>query len=137
MPLKRCYHPHFSINDLTDPRHAAHRASPDRVMFSISTPPLRASPLRFARSTSRSVKVNAFAPGYKVRVKSSVVVYHVPKSKGAATELQGMVGVVDSRADEHEGKKTSATMPCKVALPNPNGGKDFIAHVEEAELEEA
>ena len=74
--------------------------------------------------------------GAKVRVKSSVVVYHVPKSKGAATDLIGMTGVVDSRADAHEGATTSATLAVKVAIPNPNGGKDFIAHLDESELEE-
>ena len=47
-----------------------------------------------------------------------------------------MTGVVDSRADEHEGRSTSATLGVKVAIPNPNGGKDFIAHLDEGELEE-
>ena len=79
---------------------------------------------------------NIAARGAKVRVKSSVVVYHVPKSKGAATDLIGMTGVVDSRADAHEGATTSATLAVKVAIPNPNGGKDFIAHLDESELEE-
>ena len=36
----------------------------------------------------------------------------------------------------HEGATTSATLAVKVAIPNPNGGKDFIAHLDESELEE-
>ena len=78
----------------------------------------------------------SFDVGARVRVKSSVVVYHVPKTKGQAIDLKGLEGVVDARADDHNGKKTSATMPCKVALPLPDGsGKTFIAHLEEEELE--
>lgn len=78
----------------------------------------------------------AFDVGTRVRVKSSVIVYHVPKTKGQAVDLAGLEGVVDARADVHDGKKTSATMPCKVALPVPDGsGKTFIAHLEEEELE--
>lgn len=90
-----------------------------------------------ARSTRRERTVcAAMDVGARVRVKSSVVVYHVPKTKGRAIDLRGLEGVVDARADVHDGKKTSATMPCKVALPLPDGsGKTFIAHLEEEELE--
>ena len=35
--------------------------------------------------------------GAKVRVNKSVVVYHVPKTKGAATDLNGMEGEVEHR----------------------------------------
>ena len=96
------------------------------LAHAVARPPARAAVVARA----------ALGVGAKVRVKSSVVVYHVPKSKGAATDLIGMTGVVDSRADAHEGATTSATLAVKVAIPNPNGGKDFIAHLDESELEE-
>ena len=43
--------------------------------------------------------------GAKVRVNKSVVVYHVPKTKGAATDLHGMEGEVAQRADDLDGTK--------------------------------
>jgi hypothetical protein len=91
------------------------------------------------RSTSRGVAIVArFAVGDAVRVTADVRAYHVPKSKGQGVDLKGMVGVVESRADSHQGTTTSATLPCKVALPVPNGdGKTFIAHLGEDELERA
>lgn len=76
-------------------------------------------------------------PASPPQVSSSVVVFHVPKSKGAATDLMGMEGVVDSRADEHEGKYISANLEIRVALPVPDDpkGKTFIAHMREDEVE--
>ena len=63
----------------------------------------------------------------------------VPRAqeKGAATELMGMEGVVDSRADDHEGTYISANLEVRVALPVPDDpkGKTFIAHVREDEVE--
>ena len=89
-------------------------------------------------ASRRSVIIARFAVGDTVRVVADVRAHHVPKSKGQGVELKGMVGVVDSRADAHEGTTTSATLPCKVALPVPNGdGKTVIAHLGEDELERA
>ena len=74
--------------------------------------------------------------GAKVRVNKSVVVYHVPKSKGAATDLNGMEGEVAQRADELDGTYISANLPVKVALPIPDGsGKTFLVHLTADELE--
>ena len=54
-------------------------------------------------------------PGQKVKVKAPVTVYHVPKTKGAATPLQGLHGVVTAIADKHtDGSQLSCTMPLKV-----------------------
>lgn len=76
--------------------------------------------------------------GAAVKVTSSVVVYHVPKSKGAATDLEGLEGVVAELADVHEGVETSATLPYKVAFqiagPNDKPVK-FAAHLERGEFE--
>ena len=97
-----------------DPRYAPKRPSPNSILTSHPPPPV--SP---------------------PQVSSSVVVYHVPKTKGAATELMGMEGVVDSRADDHEGTYISANLEVRVALPVPDDpkGKTFIAHVREDEVE--
>ena len=76
-------------------------------------------------------------PASPPQVSSSVVVFHVPKSKGAATDLMGMEGVVDSRADDYEGTYISANLEIRVALPVPDDpkGKTFIAHMREDEVE--
>jgi hypothetical protein len=107
-------------------------------MFASSTRAF--APRRFAPAPSlrarRTTTATAMPVGTAVKVKSSVIVFHVPKTKGAATNLQGMQGVVDSRADDHEGIAVSATLACRVKLPVPDGsGKTFIAHLDEDELE--
>lgn len=109
-------------------------------MFSRAANPLRqpAAPTSPPRSRV-AVRARAkLAPGTPVKVSKSVQVYHVPKSKGEATDLAGMSGVIDSRADEHEGKPTSATLAVRVKLEVPDGsGKTFIAHLDESEVEVA
>jgi hypothetical protein len=90
---------------------------------------------RLRASASKPV-ASAFSPGCSVKVCKSVIVFHVPKSKGAASDLQNMIGVVDSRADDHHGVATSATLAVRVKLPVPDGsGKTFVAHLDECELE--
>lgn len=107
-------------------------------MFASSTrafAPRRSAPAPALRAR-RTTTAAAMPVGTAVKVKSSVIVFHVPKTKGAATDLQGMQGVVDSRADDHEGIAVSATLACRVKLPVPDGsGKTFIAHLDEDELE--
>ena len=73
----------------------------------------------------------------KVKVTESVVVYHVPKSKGAATDLNGMEGEVASRADDLNGTYISANLEVRVAfaVPDDPKGKTFIAHMKEDEVE--
>ena len=73
----------------------------------------------------------------KVKVKESVVVYHVPKSKGAAVDLNGMEGEVASRADDLNGTYISANLEIRVAfaVPDDPKGKTFIAHMKEDEVE--
>ena len=75
--------------------------------------------------------------GDKVKVTESVVVYHVPKSKGAATDLNGMEGEVASRADDLNGTYISANLEVRVAfaVPDDPKGKTFIAHMKEDEVE--
>ena len=72
----------------------------------------------------------------KVRVNKSVVVYHVPKTKGTATDLNGFEGEVAQRADELDGKYISANLPLKVALPLPGWEwKDVFGAFNAEELE--
>jgi|TARA_B110000977_G_scaffold194504_2_gene271247 hypothetical protein len=70
-------------------------------------------------------------------VKESVVVYHVPKTKGAATDLVGMEGEIASRADDLNGVYISANLEVRVKLlvPDDPKGKTFITHMKEDELE--
>ena len=78
---------------------------------------------------------SAFTVGKKVKVKSSVVVYHVPKTKGAATDLMGREGVVESRADDFKGVSISATLPVRIAFPLEGGKKTFVTHMMADELD--
>lgn len=60
------------------------------------------------------VAAGPLAPGARVKVTAPVTVYHVPKSKGAATQLQGLLGQVTALADKHtDGSVLSCTMPLK------------------------
>uniref|UniRef100_A0A7S0SD67 Ferredoxin thioredoxin reductase alpha chain domain-containing protein n=1 Tax=Mantoniella antarctica TaxID=81844 RepID=A0A7S0SD67_9CHLO len=93
---------------------------------------------RGARQGGAAVRVRAkLEVGDKVKVTAKVVVFHMPLSRGAATDLQGMVGEVASRADDFNGKYISATFEYKVAIPIPDHvkGKTFIVHMREDEVE--
>ena len=83
---------------ITDPSHDA-APTPSSSLDSSrraqrSRDPPRASP----RARPWPSPVAKLQAGDKVKVTESVVVYHVPKSKGAATDLNGMEGEVASRA---------------------------------------
>ena len=58
-------------------------------------------------------------------------------SEGAATDLEGMEGVVASRADDLNGTYISANLEVRVAFPvvDDPKGKTFIAHMKEDEIE--
>ena len=56
----------------------------------------------------------------------STQVYHVPKTSGAAVELEGKEGVVALDVSEYKGQPTSATMPIRVTFTEPT---KFIAHL--------
>eukprot|EP00227_Mantoniella_beaufortii_P017711 CAMPEP_0197589436 /NCGR_PEP_ID=MMETSP1326-20131121/10386_1 /TAXON_ID=1155430 /ORGANISM="Genus nov. species nov., Strain RCC2288" /LENGTH=119 /DNA_ID=CAMNT_0043154373 /DNA_START=39 /DNA_END=398 /DNA_ORIENTATION=- len=89
------------------------------------------------RARAAVVQVRAIAVGDKVKVTQKVVVFHIPKTKGAATDLMGWEGVVDSRADDRNGVYISANLEIKVAflVPGGDGVKTFIAHMKEDEFE--
>lgn len=97
-----------------------------------------ATPRRVAaRAAVAPSPVAKLQAGDKVKVTESVVVYHVPKSKGAATDLNGMEGEVASRADDLNGTYISANLEVRVAfaVPDDPKGKTFIAHMKEDEVE--
>ena len=71
-----------------------------------------------ARASGASGGAGDIRPGQKVKVKAPVTVFHVPKTKGAATPLQGRPGVVTAVVDKHtDGAQLSCTMPLKARWP--------------------
>uniref|UniRef100_A0A7S1SND0 Ferredoxin thioredoxin reductase alpha chain domain-containing protein n=1 Tax=Tetraselmis chuii TaxID=63592 RepID=A0A7S1SND0_9CHLO len=69
--------------------------------------------------------------GAKVKVTTSVKVYHVPKTP--ELDLQGMEGVVMADVSTYKGHPISSNLPIKVKFTEP---VKVIAHLEESELEE-
>ena len=86
-------------------------AAPFASCKAFTAAPSRAQSVRVSRSAV-SVRCD-FAEGAKVRVKSSLKVYHVGKFK-EGLELQGMEGVVKGDARQHKGMELSATLPWKI-----------------------
>ena len=79
-------------------------------------------PSRAGRSVVAPAIRCEFAEGAKVRVKDSVMIYHVGKFK-TGLDLQGMEGVVQADVRNFKGMELSATMPWKVQFeaPAPDG----------------
>ncbi|WP_034935029.1 ferredoxin-thioredoxin reductase variable chain [Gloeocapsa sp. PCC 73106] len=68
--------------------------------------------------------------GDRVRVVTSVVVYHHPEHKKQAFDLQGMEGEIITIMKEWEGRPISANLPVLVKFDSK-----FKAHFRENELE--
>ena len=122
---------------VADPFHDA-CATSDPLSIPVGAHKGLAAPRRVAaRSAVAPSPIAKLQAGDKVKVKESVVVYHVPKSKGAATDLNGMEGEVASRADDLDGTYISANLEIRVAfaVPEDPKGKTFIAHLKEDEVE--
>ena len=65
----------------------------------------------------RSLAVCALSAGDRVRVTAPITVFHVPKTKGAATLLQGKTGTIAAIVDKHtDGAQLSCTMPLKACV---------------------
>jgi len=77
------------------------------------------------RGRTRFMKV-----GDRVRVCESVVVYHHPKHRNEAFDLNGQEGEIIGFANDWKGKTISANFPVKVKFE----GK-LRAHLRESELE--
>ncbi len=68
--------------------------------------------------------------GDRVRVKTSVVVYHHPQYRNQAFDLQGQEGEIAAVLHEWEGKPITANLPFQVQFD-----KKFKAHLREDEIE--
>ena len=117
---------------ITDPSHDA-APTPSSSLDPVGAHKGLATPRRVAaRAAVAPSPVAKLQAGDKVKVTESVVVYHVPKSKGAATDLNGMEGEVASRADDLNGTYISANLEVRVAfaVPDDPKGKTFISAYE-------
>ncbi len=68
--------------------------------------------------------------GDRIRVKTSVVVYHHPEHKKVAFDVQGLEGEVIAFVTEWQGRPVSANFPVLVKFD-----KKFRAHLREDEVE--
>lgn len=68
--------------------------------------------------------------GDRVRVSSSVLVYHHPEHKKQGFDVKGMEGEVIAIVTEWQGRPVSANLPILVRF-----GNKFKAHFRESELE--
>ena len=68
--------------------------------------------------------------GDRVRVKSSVVIYHHPEQRQKAFEIKGLEGEIAKIMTDRQGRKISPNLPILVKFPNR-----FKAHLKASELE--
>lgn len=68
--------------------------------------------------------------GDRIRVKTSVVVYHHPEHKKEAFDIQGLEGDIIALVTEWQGRPVSANFPILVKFE-----KKFRAHLREDEVE--
>lgn len=68
--------------------------------------------------------------GDRVRINTSVVVYHYPKQKNKPFDLKGMEGEIIKIMTEWQGRPISPNLPVVVQFE-----KKFKAHLREDELE--
>ena len=69
--------------------------------------------------------------GDRVRVKTSVVIYHHPKHRGQGFDIVNLEGTIDKVATEWKGRPISANFPYVVKFDSNN----FKAHLRDDELE--
>lgn len=84
------------------------------------------------RHRGRTLVVHAqLAPGTKVRVSTSVVVYHAAKHK-EGLDIKGYEGVVVSDVRQYNGEELSANLPYKTELKlssDEGKGSKLIVHL--------
>ena len=68
--------------------------------------------------------------GNRVRVSSSILVYHHPQHKNQGFDVKGMEGEVIAVVTEWQGRPVSANLPMLVQFENK-----FKAHFRKTELE--
>jgi hypothetical protein len=69
--------------------------------------------------------------GDRVRVKTSVIIYHHPKHRGQAVDILNQEGTIDKIATEWKGRPISANFPLIVKFDNDK----LRTHMREDELE--
>jgi hypothetical protein len=69
--------------------------------------------------------------GDRVRVNTSVVIYHHPKNRGQAVDILNQEGIIDKIATEWKGRPVSANFPLVVKFDHDK----LRAHMREDELE--
>lgn len=74
--------------------------------------------------------------GTRVKVVTSLMVYHAPKQK-AGLDLEGMEGELVAWVDQYKGKVLSTSLPAKIKFIMEVDGKDkpFFAHLNWTEFE--
>ena len=75
-------------------------------------------------------KTNCMKVGDRVRVTTSVIVYHHPENRKKPFDIQGMEGEVIAIITEWKGRPVSANLPIQVKF-----SKKFRAHLKENEVE--
>ena len=69
--------------------------------------------------------------GDRVRVSTSVVIYHHPKNRGQAVDILDQEGIIDKIATEWKGRPVSANFPLVVKFDHDK----LRAHLREEELQ--
>jgi Ferredoxin thioredoxin reductase variable alpha chain len=69
--------------------------------------------------------------GDRIRVKTSVVIYHHPKHRGVGVDIQNQEGTIDKIATEWKGRPVSANFPLIIKFDNDK----LRAHLRVDELE--
>jgi Ferredoxin thioredoxin reductase variable alpha chain len=69
--------------------------------------------------------------GDRVRVNTSVIIYHHPKHRGQAVDIQNFEGTIDKIATEWKGRPVSANFPLVVKFDLDK----LRAHMRSEELE--
>ncbi len=68
--------------------------------------------------------------GDRVRVKTSVIVYHHPENRNQPFDIQGLEGEITAVIKDWQGREVSANYPYLVVF-----SRKFRAHLQESELE--
>ena len=68
--------------------------------------------------------------GDRVRVKTSVIVYHHPEHRNQPFDIQGLEGQITGVIKDWQGREVSANYPYLVEF-----SRKFRAHLQESELE--
>ncbi|GMH42410.1 hypothetical protein BSKO_10329 [Bryopsis sp. KO-2023] len=105
-------------------------------MYSLPRHLVSVRPTGATRSRIAASSDGTLAPGVQVRVKSSVIVYHVPKTD--TLDLEGLEGEISADMRQVKGTDLTANMPWKVKFEREgDNGKasKFFAHLTDEEIE--